>query len=59
MKKYKYSWDDIENYNSVVKQSDVLKKRGDDGWELVSTILIGTLTRIRFYWKKEISKNEK
>lgn len=56
MKKFEYSWNDPTNYIGVVNHSELLHKRGQEGWEMVSVINIeiGSETRIRIYWKREI-----
>ena len=50
MKRWEYKWD---NCMYVVDQSKLLKKRGEEGWELVSVITVNNHTR--FYWKKELT----
>lgn len=41
------------NELSVYLQIDILKKRGDDGWELVC--VTNARNTITFYWKTEVS----
>ena len=55
MSKWEYTWDTIENYNSIVAHAELLLERGDDGWELVSVVLIevGSSNRLRLYWKRQ------
>lgn len=54
MERWHYTWTDIKNINSITEQAGTLKQYGDNGWQLVSTILIpdGDSTKIRFYWKR-------
>lgn len=56
MRKWEYNWDTVENYYEIIAHREFLDKRSQEGWELVSTILIevGSSKRLRFYWKREI-----
>mgnify|MGYP003611433182 CR=1 FL=1 len=49
MKRWEYKWDNC----MYLDQNKLLKKRGEEGWELVSVILDNHNTR--FYWKKELT----
>ena len=52
MKNWQYKTDQV-SINSVVDQTRILTERGNNGYELVSTILISG-NMVRFYWKKPI-----
>ena len=56
MKKWEHNWDTVENYNGIIVHREFLDKRSEQGWELVSTVMIevGGAKRLRFYWKREI-----
>jgi hypothetical protein len=56
MKKWEHNWDTVENYNGIIVHREFLDKRSEQGWELVSTVMIevGGEKRLRFYWKREI-----
>lgn len=56
MKKWEYTWDTVQNYVGIIRNQELLLKRGEDGWELVSVLMIkvGGDDRMRFYWKREI-----
>lgn len=50
-------------YSNMQNKSDILNKRGMNGWELVSVIYAkGNYTdggtQIVYYWKREIKKEE-
>ena len=59
MRKFEYDWDTLDNYIGIVAHREFLDQRSNDGWELVSTVLIevGSSERLRFYWKREIQIN--
>ena len=58
MKKWEYYWDTIKNCIGIIEHQEFLEKRGLEGWELVSTVMIdvGSEKRLRFYWKRKILK---
>ncbi len=55
MKKWKYDWDIVDHTNAQRKEK-LLKIRGEDGWELVSAVVVkfGYTESLVFYWKKEV-----
>jgi hypothetical protein len=59
MKKYIYNWD-IVNHTDAVHQERLLKVMGEDGWELVSAVVLkfGYNESLVFYWKKEIKDKQ-
>jgi hypothetical protein len=56
MKIFDHDYDEIKNYVSAWDHSGLLSQRSDDGWELVSTIIvkIGSSEMLRLYWKREV-----
>lgn len=56
MEKWEHAWDTLSNYNSIIAQSELLNKRSEEGWEMVSVVVINVLgdERLRFYWKRKI-----
>ena len=54
MKNFEYTWDTVNNYIGIIAHAELLNKRGEEGWELVSTIMIdvGSDKRLRLYWKR-------
>jgi len=57
VRRWEYKWDELENYISVIKHSELMSKRSSEGWELVSVLMVkvGSEEMMRFYWKREIT----
>ena len=57
MKKFEYKSDNIKNYIGGINHQQLLSKRGSDGWELVSVVMIkvNNSDRMRLYWKREVN----
>ena len=51
MKKWKHSWDVVFEYG-ILAHHELLTKRSNEGWEMVSAVYANS--NLRIYWKKEI-----
>lgn len=55
MEKWQYNWDVIGL--GIVEHSELLSKRGKEGWEMITAMAeIGAERKIRIYWKRKILK---
>lgn len=56
MKKFEYKIDAVKNYIGGINHQKLLSKRGSEGWELVSVVMIkvNSSDRMRLYWKREV-----
>ena len=56
---FEYTWDTLSNYIGVVEHAALLQKRGEEGWDMVSVIIIevGSDKRMRIYWKRIKNKD--
>lgn len=52
MERHLHTWDTIENYRSVFGHTELLTNRSNEGWEMVSVVMINNTT-MRIYWKKK------
>lgn len=52
--KWEHSWDELKNYHSITAHADILNKRSDEMWELVSVVMVKVMDDevMRFYWKR-------
>lgn len=58
MKRWKYAYDEVKAHTGIFKHNEILTRRGEEGWEMVSAVpfTVDSDTKIRFYWKQEISE---